>query len=234
MMTSPVGRAQAGQQTPIRVLARGAAAGLAATLVLSALSRLVPGLWNERAAPGGGEEKDGKPPLPDDPFNPEQVREWQERSQSPAAYQPPSEQEGKEQSGPPAAHPAGALTQPQGPGPEGLAEQFSFKLASGVFNRDISTQIRPVGMATHLAYGSAWGVLYGALQASYRLPPGLSGACFGLLVYGVGPAWLVPQMGLMGTPAEEPPERTWMLVAGHVVYGVALAEVYDALARRKE
>src|SRR5690242_16576945 len=34
--------------------------------------------------------------------------------------------------------PAGALTQPVSPGPEGLAQQFAFKLGSGVFSRDLS------------------------------------------------------------------------------------------------
>ena len=207
----------------------GAAAGLAATLVLSALSRLLPGLWNER----GDQEKGGKSGLPEDPFNPEQVREWQEHVQAPAAYQAPPAGKIEAQRGPPAAQPAGALTQPQGPGPEGLAEQLAFKIASGVFDRDISRYIRPVGMAAHLAYGSTWGVLYGLLQGSCQLRPGLFGTGFGLLVYGVGPAFLAPAMKLMRPPREEPPERTWMLLAGHAIYGLALARVFDALERRE-
>src|SRR5688572_28860068 len=91
-------------ETPLRAVARGAAAGLAATLVLSALSRLLPGLWNER----GDAEKDGKPVLPEDPFNPEQVRDWQERSRSPAAYQDAPGGRLEARGGPPAAQPAGA------------------------------------------------------------------------------------------------------------------------------
>ncbi|MFN3647982.1 MAG: hypothetical protein ACK47B_00270 [Armatimonadota bacterium] len=217
--------------TPVQVMARGAAAGFVATLLLSGLSRVLPGLWNERERPED-DPGSGKPPLPENPHDPGQVREWQERSQSPAAYQSPPGCGGKPAGGPPATQPAGALTQPQGPGPEGLAEQFAFKLASGVFNRDISRHVRPLGLATHFAYGSTWGILYGLLQSSYRLHPGVFGGGFGLLVYGVGPALLVPKMGLMGTPTEEPPERTWMLVAGHVIYGLALSEVFDALERR--
>jgi hypothetical protein len=219
-------RARSSGTTPVQVVARGAAAGLAATLVLSGLSRLLPGLWNNRG------ETDPKKDtgLPADPSDPEQVREWQARSQSPAALQggagkPQPAPEG----GPPAVHPAGALSQPQGPGPEGLAEQFAFKVASGVFNRDISSEIRPVGMATHLAYGSAWGALYGLLQSSFRLPPRLFGLSFGGMVYGLGPAFLVPAMKIMRPPREEPPKRTWMLLAGHLIYGVTVATVFDAL-----
>lgn len=211
-------------ETPAQVMLRGAAAGLAATLVLSALSRVLPGLWNERGAP----DSDQTPALPTDPFDPKAVQEWQTRSQVPALAQASEEPE----AGPPAIHPAGALTQPQGPGPEGLAEQFAFKLASGVFNRDISRQTRAVGMVTHLAYGSAWGVLYGCAQASHWVPPAVFGAGFGMLVYGVGPGWLVPQMGLMATPREEPRERTWMLLAGHLVYGLTVSTVFEALERK--
>lgn len=218
-------------ETPIRVLVRGAAAGLAATLVLSALSRVLPGLWNERS----GAERNGGSKLPENPHEPEQVRRWQAQSQSPAAYQaPPQDNEPQAAAEPPGVTPAGALTQPQGPGPEGLAEQFAFKLASGVFGRDISPAVRPLGLATHLTYGSAWGALYGALQASYRLHPGRFGLVYGLVVYGVGPAFLVPAMRLMRTPREEPPERTSMLILGHLVYGVTLAEVFAALQQPRK
>ena len=120
-----------------------------------------------------------------------------------------------------------------GPGPEGLAEQFAFKVASGLFDRDISPAIHPVGFATHLAYGSAWGALYGILQRSCALRPDIFGALYGLLVYGVGPAFLVPAMKIMRSPREEPPARTSMLIFGHLMYGLALAEAFAALERRR-
>jgi hypothetical protein len=223
-------------ETPIRVAARGAAAGLAAALVLSALSRLLPGLWDEH-----GDQRSGdRPNLPENANDPEVGRRWQERSQPSAAsthivgVQPSREgKEGERRGEPAAVTPAGALAQPPGPGPEGLAEQFAFKVASGVFASDISSSVRPVGLATHLAYGSLWGVLFGIVQASYRLRPGLFGPLFGLAVYGVGPAFLVPAMKIMRPPQEEPPERTSLLILGHVVYGAVLAEVF-ALQRKDE
>ena len=41
------------------------------------------------------------------------------------------------------------------------------------------------GMATHLAYGSAWGALFGLIQGTWRRPPVLLGALYGLIVYAV-------------------------------------------------
>ena len=127
---------------------------------------------------------------------------------------------------------AQALTLSQSPGPEGLAEQFAFKVASGVFGRDLSSSVRLAGRVVHVVYGSAWGLLYGLLQASYPRPPALFGAIYGFLVWLIGPAFLVPAMRLMGRPSEEPVARSAALIAGHVAYGVALATAFEALQRK--
>jgi len=151
------------KRAPLDVFVCGAAAGFAASLLLSALARMLPGMDMD---PKPSEGKNGKssPPPPEDPFNPRQVREWQERAQSPAAFQG-GLQKGQQRGGPPDFTPAGALTRPQAPGPEGLAEQFAFKVAAGIFDRDVSQAVRPLGVATHLTYGSAWGALFGLIHA---------------------------------------------------------------------
>ena len=213
--------AQVRGETPVGAGTRGAAAGLAATLVLSALVRLLPGM---------------RPSLPflrrppDPPREPDEVCAWQAREQAPAAHR---QREGARERGARlvAGTPAAALAQPTAPGPEGLAEQFAFKIASGVFDRDISPYLRPAGLAVHLAYGSAWGALYGLLQASYRRPPATAGAGYGVVVWLVGPATLVPAMRLMGRPDQEPLLRTTAMLAAHVAYGLTLAGTFEALER---
>jgi uncharacterized membrane protein YagU involved in acid resistance len=127
---------------------------------------------------------------------------------------------------------AQALTLSQSPGPEGLAEQFAFKVASGVFGRDLSSRARLAGRVIHLVYGSAWGLLYGLLQASYPRPPAAVGAIYGFLVWLIGPAFLVPAMRIMGRPSEEPIARSAALIAGHLACGVALAATFEALQRK--
>ncbi|MCC2629801.1 MAG: hypothetical protein K0S14_3451 [Thermomicrobiales bacterium] len=121
---------------------------------------------------------------------------------------------------------AQALTVSQSPGPEGLAEQFAFKVASGVFGRDLSSSARLAGRVIHVVYGSL-------LQASYPRPPAAFGAIYGFLVWLIGPAFLVPAMRLMGRPSEEPVGRTAALITGHLAYGVALATAFEALQRKK-
>ena len=216
----------------MQVALRGVAAGLAATAVLSVLSRLLPGMSNrpKEAKPGS------KPQPPQDPSDRRQVEEWQMRSWSPAAYQPAREaahsQAAVNKDVMPDVSPAAALVQPVSPGPEGLAEHFAFKFASGLFDHDISPYVRPAGLAVHFAYGSAWGLLLGLLQASQRRSPLTFGAFYGFMVYLVGPACLVPAMKLLRPPSEEPPLRTGTLIAGHIAYGVALAETFEVLQRK--
>jgi uncharacterized membrane protein YagU involved in acid resistance len=115
-----------------------------------------------------------------------------------------------------------------------LAEQFAFKVAAGIFGQDIGPDVRLAGRVVHLAYGSAWGMLYGLLQATYRRPPAAFGATYGLAVWLVGPAFLVPAMRLMGRPSEEPPARSVALIAGHLAYGVALATTFEALHLQRQ
>jgi uncharacterized membrane protein YagU involved in acid resistance len=183
--TTPVGG------TPIGAAGRGIASGLAGALLLSIVSRVLPGLRTQHATiPLGRMDDSAEPTL------------------------------------------AQALTLAQSPGPEGLAEQFAFKVAAGIFSQDLGPHVRFAGRAVHLVYGSAWGMLYGLLQASYRRPPAAFGATYGLVVWLVGPAILVPAMRLMGRPLEEPAARSAALIAGHLAYGLALAAAFEALQRQ--
>ncbi len=128
--------------------------------------------------------------------------------------------------------PAGALLTSESPGPEGLAQQFSFKVASGLFGRDVSAYAYPLGLLTHFVYGSWWGAAFGIIQASLSWPATLIGAAYGLCVWLIGPVILVPAMKLMGHLTEEPPLRSVMLATGHIVYGIALALSFEHLPWR--
>lgn len=176
--------------TPLGAAGRGIVAGLAGTVVLSLLSRVLPGM----------------------------------RTNHPSREREPGSA--------PAFTLAPALTIPQSPGPEGLAEQLAYKVGSGVFGVDLMVHTRIAGRAIHYTYGSAWGLIYGLFQASYPIPPALTGLMYGLLVWSVGPAMLGPRMQLLNRPSQEPPERNTSLVAGHLAYGLGTAFVFDTLQRK--
>lgn len=121
---------------------------------------------------------------------------------------------------------ARALTGPLPPGPEGIAQQFAFKLMSGLFGKDTSREARLAGIIVHAAYGSAWGALYGMFAGTFHPNYWIAGPIFGLIVWLIGPVWLVPAMRLMRPLPEEPPTRTAMMVGGHMAYGVIAALVF--------
>src|SRR5205823_11536485 len=102
------------------------------------------------------------------------------------------------------------------------------------FGYDISGYEHLAGEAVHFTYGGVWGVLFALLQSSYRRPPRRFGALFGLLVWLVGPALLVPAMRLLPPPTRERPARLVPMLSGHLVYGVALAAAFEALERQAD
>jgi len=176
--------------TPVGAAGRGLFAGMAGTLTLSLVSRVLPGMRMMRHGT---------------------VDRWEARSVATSM--------------------APALTLPQSPGPEGLAEQFAYKVGSGVFGRDLVPYTRLAGRACHVAYGAAWGMLYGMWQASYPVSPALAGPLYGVLVWTVGPAVLVPGMQLVERPTEMSPDRAASLLAGHVAYGITLALTFRAVGK---
>jgi hypothetical protein len=101
---------------------------------------------------------------------------------------------------------------------------FVQKLATGLFGASLDAdQQYLAGTLWHLAYGGFWGLLYALWRGSLPLPPLALGPAHGLLVWAVGPGWLVPKMGLMLPPGRQRP-RTTALVAGiHAAYGLIVA-----------
>lgn len=188
--------------TPLGALIGGIVAGLVATLLLSVLARVVPGMQNR---PGGG-RRDGP-----------SLHEANARRTDEIAS---------------AMSPANILRQPQAPGPEGLAQQFAFKVGSGLFAKDISPYERPAGFVVHIVYGSLWGALFGLIQATFHWMPLLFGALYGLAVWLIGPALLVPAMKILSLPWKGPPLRTTAMFLGHLVYGMAVALVFAFLESR--
>src|SRR5438105_1592844 len=96
--------------SPIQVACYGAAGGLAGTLLITLLARITPGIKAESTR----RSRQNSSRLPDDPFNKEEVIEWQDRSRSPAAYSQqdaggPLERTGVEHAA--AVTPAGALAE---------------------------------------------------------------------------------------------------------------------------
>lgn len=83
---------------------------------------------------------------------------------------------------------------------------------------------------THWGYGTAWGGVYGLIQGTVRANPAALGLLFGSGVWAMSYVELVP-MGLYKSPWEYPRKTVVRDLSYHLVYGLAVAGAYRALAR---
>jgi hypothetical protein len=114
--------------------------------------------------------------------------------------------------------------------PVSATEQVAERLASQVFHRELSDEARQrLGVGIHWAYGAFWGALSAQLQLTLRPPALPYGAALGLAVWAVGPARLVPALGLYERPASSGWGRRLVAIGLHVLYGVTTALTLERL-----
>ena len=113
---------------------------------------------------------------------------------------------------------------------EGVAEK------AGVNERLDEDERRAATWASHFAYGTACGALYGAVSGrkidGHPLPAGVG---FGLAVWAGSYLGWLPAAGVLSPATEHPARRNALMIAAHVVWGattgVAVARLSDGRAR---
>jgi hypothetical protein len=96
--------------------------------------------------------------------------------------------------------------------------------------RSIDEETRETaGDVVHWTYGTAWGIFYGIMQGTSKLPHMAHGLFFGGLVGGVGAA-VLPAMRLAPPPRERPPQQMAMNMGMHLLYGVVTALAFALLS----
>jgi hypothetical protein len=85
--------------------------------------------------------------------------------------------------------------------------------------------------AAHFAYGAATGAMVGA--ANVRLGP-LSGATAGVAVWVASYLGWIPGVGILKPATAHPPRRNLLMIAAHVVWGVATARAMRELVLARE
>jgi uncharacterized membrane protein YagU involved in acid resistance len=88
-------------------------------------------------------------------------------------------------------------------------------------------------LISHFGYGTGCGVLYSLLGALLPRPLALRGVAYGLAVWGVSYINLMPNLRLYPPVREDRLSRTAVMIAAHVVYGVALSGLERQLGQRE-
>ncbi|MGZ3449801.1 MAG: DUF6789 family protein [Polyangiales bacterium] len=82
------------------------------------------------------------------------------------------------------------------------------------------------GLAAHVAFGAAAGVLFASMPKKRHRIPAMA---FGLGVWLVSYAGVLPQLRLMPKPSRDRPMRPTAMALAHIVYGATLGEVSHRL-----
>jgi len=78
-------------------------------------------------------------------------------------------------------------------------------------------------LASHFAYGTATGAIYGAaMNAMDAEPNAMNGVAYGLGVWTASYLGLLPAVGLLAPATEHPARRNALMIAAHVVWGASL------------
>jgi uncharacterized membrane protein YagU involved in acid resistance len=108
--------------------------------------------------------------------------------------------------------------------------QVAKRIGALVGKRITKAQVPWVTPVAHWAYGVSWGPAYGLVARDREVSPLVTGAAFGTGVWAAAYAELVP-LGIYEEPWKYPPQELALDLSYHVVYGVAVAAVYQALSR---
>jgi len=99
---------------------------------------------------------------------------------------------------------------------------------------DLTTQEKQVATAfAHFGYGAAMGALYGGVvrpvvsTSTLGEKNHLAGVGWGLAVWTGSYLGLLPALGILSPATRHPARRNALMIAAHVVWGVALEEFYS-------
>lgn len=114
-------------------------------------------------------------------------------------------------------HPRLAGEPPRPLPPREVAEGLAVR--AGV-NREISEAgMEWLALAAHVGYGTMTGALFGTVAPRQRRAAIGAGMLFGLGVWTVSYLGWLPATGVRHSPRWDPPARTWLIIASHLVWG---------------
>ena len=130
-----------------------------------------------------------------------------------------------------AMHPRLAGEPPRPLPPREIAEALAVK--AGVSRELTETQMEWLSLALHFGYGTLTGAVFGTV-APRRTPAAVAaGMLFGLGVWSSSYLGWLPATGVRHSPRWDPPARTGLLIASHLVWGAAAGLLLSQKAKGK-
>jgi hypothetical protein len=101
--------------------------------------------------------------------------------------------------------------------PREVAEAFAVK--AGVHGDFSERDFQNLTLAIHFGYGALTGAMFGAVAPRGATNAVAAGALFGIGVWAASYLGWLPAFGVRHSPRYDPPTRTRLMVASHVVWG---------------
>jgi hypothetical protein len=115
--------------------------------------------------------------------------------------------------------------------PREVAEGFAVK--AGVHRELDERDMQQLTLAAHFGYGAACGAVLGAV-APRNVPGAIAaGMAFGLGVWAGSYLGWLPAMGVRQPATQDPPARSGLMIAAHMVWGAAAGAMLGASRLRR-
>jgi hypothetical protein len=88
-------------------------------------------------------------------------------------------------------------------------------------------------LAGHFGYGATCGALFGLVAPRNPVAAVTAGVAFGLTVWTASYLGWLPATGVRHHPKHDPPARTGLMIAAHIVYGAATGAFVAAARPRR-
>lgn len=128
-----------------------------------------------------------------------------------------------------AVHPRLAGEPPRPLPPREVAEALAVK--AGVSRELSEEQMQQLSLFLHFAYGTLTGAVFGAVAPRRRVATVGAGLLFGLGVWTASYLGWLPAFGVRHSPRWDPPARTKLVIASHLVWGAAAGLLMAGTAR---
>ena len=107
--------------------------------------------------------------------------------------------------------------------------QLAKKISEGVLHKRVTKrQVPLLTNVLHWSYGAGLGALYGLAASRLQKNPLAQGTAFGGAVWGLAYASLTP-LGIYEAPWRSSPKTVGVDLSYHLVYGLGVAAVFEAL-----
>ena len=128
-----------------------------------------------------------------------------------------------------AMHPRLQGEPPRALPPREVAEAAAVK--AGVSRTLSEEQLQDLSLALHVGYGTFTGAIFGLVAPTRPAPAVAAGVLFGCGVWTVSYLGWLPAFGVRHSPRWDPPARTKLIIASHLVWG-ATAGLLLGMRRR--